>query len=85
MAKLKRLSIDVGDAGHSVRHEFASAAKKMPGGSLGMDRPASQEHNFGPGEQEQHRLMTHIAGALGFKKVAAAEGKEDAEMSEGSC
>ena len=76
MAKLSGLHINIGQAGHSVRHEFAPSVTKGSGSSLGMSHTPDAEHNFGPGDKEQHRLMTHIASALGFKKVATEEGKE---------
>lgn len=85
MAKeLEGLRIRKGDnGGHSILHEFKRAVTKKDGamsGGMYMERPPDEEHNFGPGDRQEHAVMTHIAQALGFKKVAAAEGAEDKEM-----
>lgn len=87
MAKqLESLSIHPGEnGGHRIVHSFKRQAVSHQGrmnAGLSMERPDNEEHNFGPEEQQQHKIMTHIAGALGFKKVAQAEGKEDAHMAE---
>lgn len=81
--KLAMLEIHPGaNGGHRVVHTFQRKPMMRAGsmaGGMSTDRPPDEEHNFGPEEKQQHALMTHIAKALGFSKVAAAEGEEDAE------
>jgi hypothetical protein len=71
------------DGSHHVVHRFKRQAVKRGGamsGGIYPERPDEEEHGFGKGEKEQHRLMTHIAQALGFSKVAKAEAAEDRQM-----
>lgn len=78
--KLRRLEIEPADnGGHTITHHFKSQPRKGPNGSVGMDYPDHEQHTFGPEEKQQHAVLSHIAQALGFKKVAAAERKEDEE------
>jgi hypothetical protein len=73
------------DGSHTIEHSFKPEPKKNSKASMGvsMDYPEGESYSFGPEEKEQHRMLTHIAGALGFKRVAAKEGAEDKQMGKG--
>src|SRR5215471_18982958 len=60
------------NGGHNVAHEYAPSPRLAKGGLSGgmmMDRPPSEEFNFGPKDGGQ--LMKHIAGALALKGLEA--------------
>lgn len=82
--KLHHIEVHPGkNGGHKVVHEFERTPSKRDGGmssGMYMDRPAAEEHLFGP-EGSESAVMDHIAGALGFKgkgggKAKAEEGDE---------
>ena len=84
MAEKKLRSVEIfrgENGGHRVVHSFERTPAKR-GTDVYMERPTDEEHNFGPGAQQQHAIMTHIAKALGFSQVAKAEGAEDRAMAE---
>jgi len=79
--QLESLEIYPGkNSGHRIVHHFKRQAATSRRDGMYIERPPDEEHNFGPEEKQQHAIMTHIAGALGFTKVAKAEGAEDKEM-----
>lgn len=88
--KLETLEIHVGkDGSHRAVHEFAREPNKRGGrmgGDIYMERPPSEEHNFGATPAEHKRLREHIHAALSLGKLGAQEsgdgggvGSEDCE------
>ena len=79
--QIERIEIKPGaDGSHSVTHYFKNSPSHSITAGIGYSHTDPETHGFGPADKEQHRMLTHIASALGFKKVASVEGKEDAEM-----
>ncbi len=79
--KLRYIEVHPGkNGGHRIVHEFEREPMKRGGslsGGMVMERPEREEHLFGPEEATQHKILTHIAKALGFTKIAKAEAAED--------
>ena len=75
--KLRVLEIHPGkNGGHRVVHEFEPKAANRKGsmsGGMYMERPDSEEHNFGAGEQS--KLLAHITEAL--KLTGEPDGDEE--------
>ena len=66
MAKqLGCLSIHPGDnGGHRIVHDFKRAPAKRGAGEIYMDRPKSEEHLFGKGEDG--KAASHVLKAMGW-------------------
>lgn len=75
MAKPKLMQMSIRPAkngGHNVRHEYQSTPRLAKGsltGGMTMGQPPAEEFNFGP--KDHKALMSHIAGALALKGIAA--------------
>jgi hypothetical protein len=67
--QLESIEIHPGEnGGHRVVHNFKREASKKEGsmnGGLYMERPKSEEHLFGAGEDS--KVLPHIGKALGLK------------------
>lgn len=77
--KLHHIEVHPGkNGGHKVVHEYERMPSKREGamsGGMYMERPAAEEHLFGP-EGSEAAVMSHIASALGFKSESEGKGKK---------
>lgn len=58
------------NGGHTIIHEHARQAGHRGGmhGGMYAERPPSEEHTFGPDDDE--KVLSHVASALGLKNIS---------------
>jgi hypothetical protein len=63
------------NGGHNIQHSYSAKPRLAKGamtGGMMMDRPPSEEFNFGP--KDHNAMMKHIAGALALKGLGGMPG-----------